>query len=157
MAIEITESQKLYPNALSWTAGESKTTNYVEGNIGNQLLGIGSSLVGSLTGLPQLSQVGNSLTEQSAEYSVKSLYNVGRKQSHKPFPGVKYADFRSRKAEWDESLSGFKGFGKNAFNAVKASRADGLQAATRGNLKAGIYAAAAASPAGAYSYSISWR
>ena len=151
MAIEITESQKLYPNALSWTAGKSKTTNYAEGNVKNQLLGIGSSLVGSLTGLPQLSQVGSSLTEQSAEYSVKSLYNVGPEQSQKPFPGVKYADFRSRKAKWDGSLSGFKGFGKNASNAIKASRLDGTQAATRGNLKAGIYAAAAASPAGAYS------
>ena len=60
-----------YPNAESWTPLRAKTTNITLGNIAQKATGFAAGLIGSLTGIPIVSQVGQSLTDSSTNYSVK--------------------------------------------------------------------------------------
>jgi hypothetical protein len=141
----ITYSDNVYPNAKLWSPLRATTTNISAGS----LLQVGTgATIGSLSGLggiPQVTQIGQSVTDASKNYSVRSTYAVADETQMKPIPGVKYADFRARKFN-------FKGADTNI--AAATIRLDGTSAAIRtpGGGTAAIYAAASANPlGGAYS------
>jgi hypothetical protein len=128
-------------------------TNISLASVSAKLIGAASNVVGSQTGIPQLAQIGESVTGRFANNSLSSTYFTLPISNLKLIPGVKYLDFRS--------VIPFKSINGEApafedTNQVAAiastRRIDGTAAFTRGNnKKAGIYAAAALSPVGAYS------
>lgn len=112
----------------------------VAGALGQRLTGIASTTLGSQLGVPQVAQIGQSLTQASENYNPGLFYTSVPFTNLNKIPGVLYQDFRSR-----------KGY---STRTVTSLRLDGASAVTR-NLKkpwiASAYAAASASPAGAYS------
>ena len=125
-----------YPNAVLWLPQTAQTTNIQPGDILLRAAGVALNSVSSLSGIPQVAQIGQSMLNGSDNYSIYNQYQVADAGNNKPIFGVKYPDFRSR-----------KGYRTNPVG----TRLDGLGAALRGSIKAGIYAAATASPLGAYS------
>jgi len=125
-----------YPNAVLWLPQTAQTTNIQPGDILLRASGVALNSISSLSGIPQVAQIGQSMLNGSDNYSIYDQYQVANVANNKPIFGVKYPDFRSR-----------KGYGTNPVG----TRLDGLGAALRGSIKAGIYAAATASPLGAYS------
>ena len=125
-----------YPNAVLWLPQTAHTTNIQPGDILLRAAGVALNSVSSLSGIPQVAQIGQSMLNGSDNYSIYNQYQVADAGNNKPIFGVKYPDFRSR-----------KGYRTNPVG----TRLDGLGAALRGSIKAGIYAAATASPLGAYS------
>jgi hypothetical protein len=121
-------------NALAWSSGLAQTTNIQLGNVVQNIAGFGTNLLGSVTGIPQVAQVGNSLLELGNNYSVKNQYAVAELRSNRDQPGVAYPDFRSRKGYIPPLV-----------------RVDGASAALRGSVIAAMYAAASATPFGPYS------
>lgn len=132
----------LYPTAVDWRPAEPKTTNITLGGIAQRATGTAIGSLSGLGGVPQVAQIGQSLTDSSENYSVKQQYAVSNITQMKPIPGVKYPDFRARKY----NLKG----GDDSNIALVTTRIDGTSAAIRGSLTAGIYAGAAAT-VGAYS------
>jgi len=128
-------------------------TNISLASISAKLIGQAANVVGSQTGIPQVAQIGQSVTGRFINNSLSSTYFTLPISNLKLIPGVKYLDFRS--------VIPFKSINGEApafddTNQVAAiastRRIDGTAAFTRGsNPKAGIYAAAAISPVGAYS------
>jgi hypothetical protein len=122
--------------------GTVRTNRNVEaGNSAQQLTGLAALSLASNLGIPQVGQVGQSVIGQG-NYDVASQYNAVPFTNLNKLPGVAYQDFRARKG----------------FDSVDliSKRLDGGAAATRrGDLKtrwiSALYAAASASPAGAYS------
>jgi len=121
---------------------EAASTNVTAGGNASKLIGAAILAGASGLGIPQVAQFGQSIIQNGLDgdntinipqYSTLTIDQL------KPFPGVLYSDFRSRKAA--------KNFGKDALGI----RVDGISAAFRGSFKAGAYAALAASPIGAYS------
>lgn len=115
--------------------------NVQPGNSAQQLTGLAALSLASNLGIPQVAQVGQSVISQG-NYDVASQYNAVPFTNLNKIPGVAYQDFRARKG----------------FDSVDliSKRLDGGAAATRrGDLKkrwvSALYAAASASPAGAYS------
>lgn len=126
----------VYPNSILWLPRSPQTTNIEPGNILLRAAGVAINSISSLSGVPQVAQLGQSMLNSSDNYSIYNQYQVANVGNNKPIFGVKYPDFRSR-----------KGYRTNPIG----TRLDGLGAALRGSIKAGIYAAATASPLGAYS------
>ncbi len=91
----------LYPSATNWTALRASSTSIVEGSLGQRAIGLAAGAVGSIVGIPQVSQFAGSLIDANAQGSVKSEYAVADPSNLKNIPGVKYADFRVRKAKGD--------------------------------------------------------
>lgn len=124
----------LFPFASTWKSSIANTSNIVFG----KTPGIG--LLGSISGIPQISQVGQSLLNTAYDphnsYAVKS-FDVP------DIPFVKYPDFRSNK-------TAMLNLNPNQYPAVSL-RLDGTQALSRGSVLAGLYLAASTSPIGAYS------
>lgn len=121
---------------------EAASTNVTAGGNASKLIGAAILAGASGLGIPQVAQFGQSIIQNGLDgdntinipqYSTLTIDQL------KPFPGVLYSDFRSRKAA--------KNFGKDALGI----RVDGASALFRGSFKAGAYAAAAALPVGAYS------
>jgi hypothetical protein len=112
----------------------------VAGALGQRLTGIASTAIASQLGVPQVAQIGQSLTQASENYNPGLFYTSVPFTNLNKIPGVLYQDFRSR-----------KGYSTRTITSL---RLDGASAVTR-NLKkpwiASAYAAASASPAGAYS------
>ena len=88
-----------YPNAANWSPLQAKTTNITIGGIKQKVTGFTAGLIGSLTGIPLVGQIGQSLTDASANYSVKSAYAVSSLQAMKSTDniGIMFPDFRARK------------------------------------------------------------
>ena len=140
-------------------------TNVSLASVSAKLLNAAANVVGSQTGIPQVAQIGQSFIDRFANNQLSSTYVTLPMQRLKPFvPGVKYLDFRSAppiqgnvdsKSLIDsESYKNSEFFKKPSQTVALATsrRIDGTAAFTRGqNPKAGIYAAAAISPVGAYS------
>ena len=120
-----------YPNAVLWLPQTAQTTNIQPGDILLRAAGVAANSLSSLSGIPQVAQIGQSMLNASDNYSIYNQYQVADAGNNKPIFGVKYPDFRSR-----------KGYRTNPVG----TRLDGLGAALRGSIKAGIYAAATASP-----------
>jgi len=162
------------PTEFEYT-GNNSTTNYASINtfIGqntnitpksliNQGIGLGSTIGGSLLGIPQISQIGNTFLNQ-ADGITPAPYLTLPKNRLKPVPGVKYSDFRSRFSFPGQSITGQSDADLGAddegfLNSVtqtgaylSSRRLDGLGAQLRGSWRGGIYAAASATPVGAYS------
>jgi len=113
----------------------AKSTNIQLGNVAQQLTGLAIGSLASFGGIPQVAQIGQSIVDSSNNYSIRSTYAVADPRNNFSIPGVAYPDFRARK--------GYK-------NPLEI-RLDGASAATRGSIKAAIYAAANASYVGPYS------
>ena len=126
----------VYPNSILWLPQSPQTTNIQPGNIFQRISGLAVNSISSLSGVPQIAQIGQSMLNSSDNYSIYNQYQVAAVGNNKPIFGVNYPDFRSR-----------KGYRTNPIG----TRLDGLGASLRGSIKAGIYAAATASPLGAYS------
>lgn len=135
---QINNSKSKYPDGNTWTAGEPSATNISLGTVSVTGIGIGASIIGSLSGVPQVTQITNSLLNLTPP-SLTSTYTTLEKSQFKPVPGVQYSDFRSRLIL------------QNTLQNSTKIRLDGASATLRGSKRAAIYAAAAASPAGAYS------
>ena len=140
-------------------------TNVSLSNVASKLLGAAANVVGSQTGIPQVAQIGQSFIDRFANNQLSSTYvTLPMERLLKPWPGVKYLDFRSvvpvQGNVDSKSLTNSENYKDSDFlkkpsQAVALAtsrRIDGTAALTRGNNpKAGIYAAAAISPVGAYS------
>jgi len=143
------------PRVINWQPSQFIHTNVSVKTPISNVLGFAALSAGSLTGIPQIGQIGVSLIE-GFENSLSSTYSTLPldKLTNKLFPDtnitspVLYPDFRSRlNISQDSSV----GIGNQALAYAQSIRLDGFSAALRGSIKAGIYAAAAATPVGPYS------
>jgi len=127
---------KLPDDAVNWSAPAAQSTNISTTTAG--ILGAGAviNIGASLSGIPQVAEIGDSLLGSTM---MSSTYSTLDYDQLKPIPGVKYADFRARRV--------LKNSQANSGGITKI-RLDGASAATRGNVKAGLYAAASANPLG---------
>lgn len=139
--------------ARNWTAMPSTYTNISLKTTLNNVFGFASIAGASFLGFPQIGQVGEALLDDK---SLSGTYTTlpFDKLTTKLFPGtnintpVLYPDFRSRlNIDKDADV----GAGKAALAYLTSRRIDGASALMRGSVKAGIYAAAAATPIGPYS------
>ena len=139
--------------ARNWTAGTAPYTNISLQTTLNNVFGFASMAGASFLGFPQIGQVGEALLDDK---SLSGTYTTlpFDKLTTKLFPGtdittpVLYPDFRSRlNIDKDADV----GAGKAALAYLTSRRIDGASAVLRGSVKAGIYAAAAATPVGPYS------
>lgn len=139
---------------INWKAGPFVNSNITLKQGGANILGLASLAGASLTGYPIIGQVGNSLAN-SIDNSLSGRYITLPldKLTNKLFPNsniqspVQYPDFRSRLNGETESGR----FIDQAATYASAIRLDGASAVFRGSARAAIYAAASASPVGAYS------
>ena len=132
--IDTKRTETLYPGAATWKSAIAATTNIQLGNVAQQLSGVGTNILGSLSGIPQVTQIGNSLLELSDNYSIYSKYAVADVSSMRSLPGVPYMDFRATKG----------------YRSPLEVRIDGSSAVLRGSKKA-IKLAALSVIGGAYS------
>lgn len=133
--IDTKRTETLYPGASTWKSAIATTTNIQLGNVSQQLSGLGVNILGSLSGIPQVTQIGNSLLESSNNYSIYSKYAVADVSNMRSLPGVEYPDFRATKG----------------FRSPLEVRVDGASAILRGSTKAITLSTLSASPIGAYS------
>ncbi len=121
----------------------------------NKGINAAGNLIGGLTGnlsIGNIAQAINQGNKLSTPYSTLAFDQL------KPIPGVKYSDFRSRvrlftnKANKDSEENFLdRDKNKNVAAALQSLTANGASALLRGSYRAGAYAAADISPAGAYS------
>ena len=125
-----------FPDVINWNASTALSTNISATSAG--ILGAGAviNIGASLSGIPQVAEIGDSLLGTTM---LSSTYSTLDYDQLKPIPGVKYADFRARRV--------LKNSQQNSGGVLKI-RLDGTSAATRGSVKAGLYAAASANPLG---------
>ena len=145
-----------YPNAANWSPLQAKTTNITLGSLTQTATGFAIGAIGSLSGIPQVAQIGQSFTNSSENYSPKSAYAVSALNAMTSTNniGIQYPDFRARK---------FPQAGAGTAAALSTKRVDGLAAAQRtlfdktntnsrkDSLRSGLYSATSISPYGAYS------
>jgi hypothetical protein len=148
-----------YPNASQWTPLQAKTTNITLGSLAQKATGFAVGAIGSLSGIPQVAQIGQSFTNSSENYSPKSAYAVSALNAMKSTNnvGIQYPDFRARKFPSKEADTA------GASAALSTKRVDGLAASLRtlldktntnsgkDSLRSGLYSATSISPYGAYS------
>ena len=139
--------------ARNWTAGTAPYTNISLKTTLNNVFGFASIAGGSFLGFPQIGQVGESMLDDKSLSGTYVTLPID-KLTTKLFPDsdintpVLYPDFRSRmNIDKDADI----GAGKAALAYLTSRRIDGASAVLRGSIKAGIYAAAAATPVGPYS------
>jgi hypothetical protein len=130
-------------------------TNVSLSSVTAKLIGAAGNVVGSQMGIPQVAQIGQSFIGRFANNQLSSTYvTLPLQRLNSKFnAGVKYLDFRSvPPVRGNVDIIPDKFDEANQTVALAASRRiDGTAAATRGSFKAGVYAAASISPAGAYS------
>ena len=148
-----------YPNAAEWTPLQAKTTNITLGSLAQKATGFAVGAIGSLSGIPQVAQIGQSFTNSSENYSPKSAYAVAALNAMKSTNniGIQYPDFRARKFPSKEADTA------GASAALSTKRVDGLAVSQRtlfdrsdaGNnktaIRSGLYSATSISPYGPYS------
>lgn len=125
--------------AANWKAPHSASTNINLGSSAAKLFNFAGLSFGSATGVPQVSQLVDNLTNQFPEDKLSGTYSTLNLGQLKRIPGVEYADFRSR-YNIDSVAS-----------ATLQRRLDGASAGLRGSGTALAYSAATLTPAGAYS------
>ena len=133
-------------NAVNWSAPKAKASNISLNSLAATATGVGAGVVAGLVGIPQVSQVAQSLIGLSNNIQ-DTPYSTLDYDQLKPLPGVLYADFRARRQ--------LKSFTQLDTNNLINIRLDGTAAATRiGNnvtnksFTAAAYAAASANPLG---------
>jgi hypothetical protein len=125
-----------------FSRGTVRTDRNVQpGNSAQQLTGLAALSLASNLGIPQVGQVGQSVIGQG-NYDVASQYNAVPFINLNKLPGIAYQDFRARK-------------GFDSVDLISKRLDGGAAAVRRGQIRnrwiAAAYAAASASPAGAYS------
>lgn len=130
----------------NWTPSQPIHTNVNLKTIGSNLFGLAALSFGSITAIPQIGQVGDSLIAGLGD-SLSGTYSTLPLDKLHVTLYNKYSDFRSR---LNIDLDSEVGAGNQALAYASSRRLDGLSAATRGSIKAGIYAAASATPVGPY-------
>lgn len=123
----------------NWKAPQSSSTNINLGSSTAKLFNFAGLALGSATGVPQVSQLVDNLTNQFPEDKLSGTYSTLNLGQLRRIPGVEYADFRSR-YNLDTVAS-----------ATLQRRLDGASAGLRGSGIALAYSAATVTPAGAYS------
>lgn len=139
----------------NWTPSQFIHTNVNIQTSLNNLYGLASVAAGSLMGIPQIGQVGAALIN-GFDDTLSGTYRTLPldKLTNNLIPGtdittpVLYPDFRSR---INVSLDSNLAVGNQLLSYAQSIRLDGLSAALRGSIKAGIYSAASATPIGPYS------
>ena len=148
-----------YPNAAQWSPLQAKTTNITLGSLAQKATGFAVGAIGSLSGIPQVAQIGQSFTNSSENYSPKSAYAVSALNAMKSTNnvGIQYPDFRARKFPSKEADTA------GASAALSTKRVDGLAVSQRtlfdrsgagggkNAIRSGLYSATSISPYGAYS------
>jgi hypothetical protein len=124
--------------AVNWRAPQSSSTNINLAGSAAKLLNYAGLWMGSVTGIPQISQVAQA-SANDIENSLSATYSTLDLGQLRRIPGVAYADFRSR---YNTDSVG---------SAILPRRLDGTSAGLRGSGIAIAYAAATLTPAGAYS------
>ena len=117
----------------------ANSTNLTGDALINKAIGFAGSAVGSTFGIPQVSQVTDSVLGQTGLVTT-AIFSTLAFDQLKSLPGVKYADFRARKTLGNSGATGGASFAQ--------SRLDGTSAIFRGSGRAAIYAAASANPLG---------
>jgi hypothetical protein len=125
--------------AINWKAPQSSSTNINLGSSTAKLFNFAGLALGSATGVPQVSQLVDNLTNQYPEDKLSGTYSTLNLGQLRRIPGVEYADFRSR-YNLDTVAS-----------TTLQRRLDGASAGLRGSGIALAYSAATLTPAGAYS------
>jgi hypothetical protein len=139
---------------INWRPSSYISTNISVKTSTFNLLGLASSVAGSVIGIPQIGQVGQSLV-QGLDDSLSGTYSTLPLSKLKSIPGVLYPDFRSRikidgsQKDNSDDETWFRR-PNQALGYATALRLDGLSASRR-SLKSIAYAAATASPLGPYS------
>jgi len=123
----------------NWKAPQSSSTNINLGSSAAKLFNFAGLSLASATGVPQVSQLIDNLTNQYPEDKLSGTYSTLDLGQLRRIPGVAYADFRAR---YNTDSVG---------SAVLPRRLDGASAGLRGSGIAIAYAAASLTPAGAYS------
>ena len=125
-------------------------TNVSLASVSAKLLGAAANVVGSQMGIPQVAQIAQSLIGQFANNSLSSTYvTLPMQRLLKPFPGVKYLDFRSVPPVQGnvDNIS----LTNQTVALASSRRIDGTASGLRGSWTSVAYAAASVSPVGAYS------
>lgn len=118
----------------NWQPQLAKSTNIQLGSAAQQLSGLAIGSVASFGGIPQVAQIGQSLTGTSNNYSIYNRFAVADPRNNFSIPGVLYPDFRARKG----------------YQNPLQIRLDGTSAALRGSVKSLVLAAANAAYVGPY-------
>jgi len=141
-------------NATAWMYPKSYMhTNVSLKRVASNIFGFASLAAGSISGFPQIGQVGQSLTE-GVENTLSGTYRTlpFNQLTNKIISGIEspvlYPDFRSRLTIAGNSSNTF---GQQALGYLTSRRLDGASAAIRLSPIAAIYAAASATPVGPYS------
>jgi len=130
-----------------WRPNSTINTNITQETIKAKAAGFALSSLGGFTGLPFVTQIGQSIFGAGGEDSLSGHYKTLDLNQLRPEPGILYADFRSRlgiKSQSDEN-------GEKVLNFIASKRFDGASAVLRKGWRGAIYAAASASPYGPYS------
>jgi hypothetical protein len=143
---DIKGNVKSGPSAI-WQPLAATNTNVTIQTAAAKAAAFGLSALGGFTGIPYVTQVGQSLTGEFGDDNLSGEFVTLQQDSLTRVPGIKYADFRSRK------LPGLtvSNLGQQTLASLSSIRADGLAASLRSKGIAQIYATTSASPFGAYS------
>lgn len=105
----------------------------------NRFIGLGINSIGTITGVPQVTQLGQSLLT-AGDYNPGFLYTSSPFNKLKRIPGIAYQDFRNQQGGFDQQVTS-----RRLDGAALAARSIGT-----GNMRAKLYAAASTT-IGAYS------
>ena len=143
---DIKGNVKSGPSAI-WQPSAATNTNVTIQTATAKAFAFGASALGGFTGIPYVTQVGQSLTGEFGNDNLSGEFVTLQQDSLTRIPGIQYADFRSRK------LPGLtiSNLGQQTLASLSSVRADGLAASFRSKGIAQIYAKTSASPIGAYS------
>lgn len=139
--------QLLNSGSAIWRPNSATNTNITQETIKAKAAGFALSSLGGFTGVPFISQIGQSRFGAAGEDSLSGQYKTLDLSQLRPEPGILYADFRSRlgiKSQSDKN-------GEKILNFIASKRFDGASAVLRKAWRGAIYAAASASPYGPYS------
>jgi hypothetical protein len=143
---DIKGNVKSGPSAI-WQPLAATNTNITIQTATARAFAFGASALGGFTGIPYVTQVGQSLTGEFGDDNLSGEFTTLTKDSLFNIPGIKYADFRSRKLPGLNSSN----LGQQTLATLSSVRVDGLAASLRSKGIAQIYAKTSASPIGAYS------
>lgn len=144
------DQNKEYAN---WTPNSPSNTNAALSQGLVRLQALGAGIVSSIAGIPILTQVASAISS-NADDTLSGTYRT------LPFNGlsnkfllaaVKYPDFRSSIAIDIKNSFNTPGEAAGQLGSLLDRNVNGASALLRGSIRAGIYAGATVSPAGAYS------
>jgi hypothetical protein len=138
------KQSSIWKSVLEQSNGVGINTNQQLNNVKSAVNGLGSNAIGSIVGIPQVSQILNSVLTTNANDKISSTYStLPLSKLYNPIP-ESLSDFRTRLA-----TDPGNGSETNIASAINV-RLDGLSAALRGSGVAAMYATATAIPGGVY-------